>query len=319
LVDATRWELPTSFETADDTARAEHIVQAINRAREAGKFRGREAMLCLGSRELVVQNIRVPKGGLAELERSVQQEAATRLPFPFEEAEIRYLQAADVRHGDLVKREVVLLACQRKVVADLVELVQRAGLKPIGVDVEPTALLRCFVKQYRREEDRELRSMFVHFGCSSTIVVIARGAEILFVKYIDVLGRHLDEAVAKHLNMTPSEAASLRRSNGDRRADQQDSEIARSISEATRPVIDRLVQELSMCIRYHSVTFRGQPLSGLVLCGGEASSSLCEYLTVRLDLRCEQGDPLRAFDVKLPGGRLGQWDLATGLALRATN
>jgi type IV pilus assembly protein PilM len=319
LVDATRWELATLPETATEEARNEQLLEALCRSREAGKFRGRDAVLCLGARELVVQNLRVAKTSTAELERNLQVEAISRLPFPADEAEIRYLQAADVRQGDTVKREVVMLACRRQKIESLIELVERAGLRTVAIDVEPTALLRCYVKQYRREEDQEKRSLFVHFGSASTIAVIAKGAEILFVKYIDVLGRHLDEAVARHLNMPLSEAVALRRNNGDRRADQQNPEIARGVAEATRPVIDRLVQELSMCIRYHSVTFRGQPLAQLVLSGGEATPGLVEAMGERLDVKCEQGDPLRSYETKLPGGRLGQWDVAAGLALRTTN
>jgi type IV pilus assembly protein PilM len=319
LVDAARWELPSSFETAGDAARGEQLAQAIRRAREGGKFRGREAVLCLGASDLVVQNVRVPKLSGAELDRTLRQEAESRLPFPAADAEIRFLQAADVRHGETVKREVVVMACRRQSVESLVELVNRAGLRTVAIDVEPTALLRCYINQYRREEDRDRRSMFVHFGSGSTVAVIAKGAEVLFIKYVDVLGRNLDEAVARHLNMPLSEAILLRRNNGDRRADQQDPLIASGIAEATRPVIDRLAQELSMCIRYHSVTFRGQPLAQLLVSGGEATPGLVEALSSRLDVKCELGDPLRDYETKVPGGRIGQWDIATGLALRSTN
>ena len=58
---------------------------------------------------------------------------------------------------------------------------------------------------------------------------------------------------------------------------------SRSVSEATRPVIDRLARELSLCIRYHSVTFRGQRLYRLVVGGGEA----CDVLVASLDQRLE--------------------------------
>jgi type IV pilus assembly protein PilM len=161
--------------------------------------------------------------------------------------------------------------------------------------------------------------MFVHFGSGSTVSVIAQGAEVLFIKYLDVLGRQLDEAVARHLNMPLSEAIVLRRNNGDRRIDQQDPDISNGIADATRSVIDRLVQELALCIRYHSVTFRGQPLSQLLVSGGEATAGLVDALASRLDVKCELGDPLRDYPTKLPGGRPGQWDVATGLALRSTN
>lgn len=317
LIDAVRWELdlPAEGDVAPEQ-RAEQVGRALTLAREGRKFRGREAVLSLGAREMFVQNIRVTKAPAAELQRIVQQEAAGRLPFPPAETEIRFLQAADVRQGDAVKREIILLACHRPVLEGLLGTVESAGLRPIAVDVEPAALLRCYVKQYRRDEDRNQRALYVHIGAASTVAVIGGGADVLFVKYIDVGGRQFDEAVARHLKMDLEEASALRRHNGDRRADQQDPEIARSVQEATRPVVDRLASELSMCTRYHSVTFRGTPLARAVFGGGEVAPSLVEALTPRLDLKCELGDPLRSYEAFVAGDRKGQWAVAAGLALR---
>jgi type IV pilus assembly protein PilM len=116
--------------------------------------------------------------------------------------------------------------------------------------------------------------------------------------------------------MNAPEAIALRRHNGDRRADQQDPEITRSVAESTRPVFEKLVVELAKCVRYHSVTFRGQPLSSIVVSGGEGCAALVEALDARLDVKCELGDPLRALETSLPAARRSQWDVAAGLAMR---
>jgi type IV pilus assembly protein PilM len=317
LIDAVRWEIDIEGDSEPGPAeRAKLLTNALARAREGRKFRGREAVLCLGGREMFVQNIRVNKAPPAELQRVVQQEASGRLPFPTAEAEVRFLQAADVRQGDAIKREVILLACHRPVLEQMLQVAENAGLRPIAVDVEPAALLRCYVKQYRRDEDRQQRALFVHIGANNTVAVIAGGSDVLFVKYIDAGGRQLDEAVARHLKMPLAEAAALRRHNGDRRADQQDPEVARSVAEATRPVVDRLASELALCARYHSVTFRGTPLARVVMGGGEAVTSLVDSLAPRLDLKCELGDPLRSYETYVAGDRRGQWAVAAGLALR---
>ncbi|MEX2025810.1 MAG: pilus assembly protein PilM, partial [Pirellulaceae bacterium] len=176
-----------------------------------------------------------------------------------------------------------------------------------------------YASQCRRGDDLKLRALVVHVGFARTAAVITQGDEILFVKYIDIGGTHLDAAVARHLNMEPSEAAALRRTHGDRRSDQQDPEIVRSVEGATRPIVERLAQELAMCIRYHSVTFRGQPLARGVIGGGEASQPLAEGLTKLLSLPCEVSDPFRAFPSGSHLGRKGTWDVAVGLALRDLN
>jgi len=317
VVEAVRWDLPELPE--DDDLRVAEMATAIKRSMTGRKFRGREAVVCLGAKELFIQNIRVPKVEDANFQRLVMQETAGRIPFPIEESEVRYLEAADVRQGDSLRREVIVMAVHQPVLQRQLRAMTEAGLRPVAVDAEPAALLRCYVKQYRREDDHTKRVMFVHVGASQTAVVIAQGSTVLFTKYAQVGGRQFDEAVAQNLNISMEDAMALRRHNGDRRADQQDPEIMRSIAESVRPVIDQVAGEVSMCVRYHSVTFRGQPISRLVLGGGEASPGLVQDLGDRLKMTCELGDPLRNFTAPQSVGRHAQWDVATGLALRSKN
>lgn len=315
MVEAAREEVSSTAE-GDVAARRSAVQEALGRAREGRSFQGRRAVLCLGAGALFVQNLRVPRVAGNELAEVVRQEVESRLPFPGAEAEVRFLEGSEVRHADGVRREVIALACHRPYLDELVRLVESAGLEPVAIDVEPAALLRCYAAQYRRDQDREQRMMLVNLGAGSTVVVIAQGAQALFAKYIDVGGRHLDEAVARRLDLSLHDAAMLRRHHGDRRAENQDPEVARTVADATRPCLDRLTHELSLCIRYHSVTFRGQPLSRLVLGGGEATAQLAQILATRLDLPCELGDPLRACQRVSVTGRRTQWDVAMGLALR---
>ena len=316
MVEAARWDLPFDGSPAPG-AQVGKLVEALKQAREGRRFRGRDAVLCLGSRELFVQNVRVPKPAAeGEIERSVRQEAESRMPFPAAETELRFLEAADVRQGDNVRREVIVLACHRPVLDQMLQVVEDAGLRPRAVEIEAQALLRCYDSQFRRDEDRDQRSMFAHLGNANTSVLIVQGAEVLFFKYIDLGGKHFDDAVSRHLHMSLADAWSLRRHNGDRRADQQDPEVARSVAESLRPVVDRLVHEISMCVRYHNVTFRGQPLKRLVISGGEATQTLADRFTSALEFRCEVGEPLRTFEPTTIQGRKSQWDVAIGLAMR---
>jgi type IV pilus assembly protein PilM len=313
--EAARWDLST--DRHDDPAQRDaEIVRAIQQARQGRNFRGCDAVLCLGAGELFVQNIRVPQATGEELSRVVCAEAAGKLPFASDEAELRFHEAADVRQGGTVRREVILLACHRPILHRMVALAESAGLRPAAIDVEPGAMLRCYSKQYRRDEDQQQCAMLINIGASNTVVVIARGASAVFVKYVNAGGSQFDEAVAKRLRLSLADAAALRRHNGDRRSEQRDPEITRSIAESVQPVLERLAGELSMCIRYYSVTFRGQPPARIVVGGGEATPAVVDWLGERLDIPCELGDPLRSFEKPLFSGRVGQWDVAAGLALR---
>jgi type IV pilus assembly protein PilM len=315
LIDSVCWDLPRSGAAESNEATACDPREAIEQARQGRKFRGRDVVACLSARELFVQNIRVPKGPAGELDGLVRQEAGSRLPFPADEADIRFVCAGEVRQGDQIRREIILMACHRPVVDRLLQVFDDVGFRSVAVDIEPAAILRAYCKQFRRDDDQTQRVMFVRLGTFNTTVVIAQGADVFFAKYINVGGDQMDRAVAEHLKLSAEEANTLRWTHGDRRADQQDPEIAESIAEATRGVIERLISELSMCTRYHNVTFRGQTIDRVILGGSDATGELVDVLGPRLDMKCQLGDPLRNFEAPLPSRR-AQWDVTAGLALR---
>jgi len=64
-----------------------------------------------------------------------------------------------------------------------------------------------------------------------------------------------------------------------------------------------------MCLRYYHVTFRGQPLARVVLGGGEATETMAEWLSGRLDLPCEMANPCgRSASMAPPGEPVnGTW------------
>jgi type IV pilus assembly protein PilM len=316
--DSARWDLPVE-PALNEERHDERIVEALRRAMEGRHFRGREAVFCVGANNLFVQNIRVAQASGDELTKIVNFEAAGRLPYSREEAEIRYLDADTIRQGDSVRREVILMACHKPMVERMLGVAEKVGLHPVAIDAEPVAILRSYVRQLRRDADFQRRIMYVNIGASNTLVVIACGMEAVFIKYLDIGGRMLDEAVSKHLKLSPIDAAALRSHHADRRADDRDPEVERGITESVRPILDRLSHELSLCMRYYSVTFRGETLLQCVLGGGEANKELVQLIGERLDLPCELGNPLRIYEKSLPENRLAQWDVAAGLALRDTH
>lgn len=287
----------------------ERILESLHRVMEGRRFRGREAVFSLGAGNLFVQNIRVAQASGDELTKIVHFEAAGRLPYNREEAEIRYLDADTIRQGDSIRREVILMACHKPLVERMVRVAECAGLQLAAIDAEPLAILRSYCRQLRRDEDQKRRMMFVNVGASNTLVVIACGMEAVFIKYLDIGGRHLDEAVSKNLKLSTADAASLRSRNANRSAAERDPEVDRSITESIRPILDRLAHELALCIRYYSVTFRSESLQQCIIGGGEANETLVDWIGARLELPCELGNPLRIYEKNLPGGALhsGTW------------
>ncbi|MBI3463946.1 MAG: pilus assembly protein PilM, partial [Planctomycetes bacterium] len=259
VVALAQYELSVASDAPEE--RLEAIRLGISNLVRRGIFQGRDLVLTLNSQQLFVQNIRLPQIAPEELEKVVRWEAEERLPDDFGDAEVRHLMAGEVRTGTGAgegaesRHEVILLACRRKELNELIELLESQRLRPLAADIQACALVRASQASLRRKSDEQTGLLFLDVGCGMTKAVVTRGQEILLIKPLPMGGRSMDRLVARRLNLSPEDAAVIRRQWMDGETDGADPELSRAVGEAVRSEIESLANELLMCIRYHNVTF----------------------------------------------------------------
>jgi hypothetical protein len=100
--------------------------------------------------------------------------------------------------------------------------------------------------------------------------------------------------------------------------------VRQAVYDATRSTIEDLAREVSLCLRYHSVTFRGQRPSRLRVLGGEAGDpQLIAILTSALPIPVQASRPLASVNISRMRqsdrqGHLGEWAVAFGAGLKLT-
>lgn len=312
--------------------RSEFIRAVISDALRNKPFRGRNVVLSLGSGEFQMKNVRLPRMPASELASAVAFEAQERFGFGESAAQIRHIPVGEVRHGDEVKEEVIVLAAHNEVVDQRLALLDSLKLRPLAIDIAPCAVARSFSRFLRREEDADSINVFLDVGHRGTAVIFLRGMEVAFLKLLDTGGQVLNQAVAQALGLSEKEAGDLRlrimHEGSGRRATDRDlvpEEIKGSATDAVRPCIERLHRDLLLCLRYFAVTFRGRKPESLTLAGGEAHEPLlARTIAESVEIPCIIGSPLRGMGgLDLIGGRERRslqpaWAVACGLALRGT-
>jgi len=95
------------------------------------------------------------------------------------------------------------------------------------------------------------------------------------------------------------------------------------IVDAISLITEELVHEVSLCLKYYTVTFRGNRIERVVVTGGGAyEGTVLDILRRQLGVEVEAGQPLRGFDiadVRFDGCRrdlLCEWAVAVGLSLK---
>ncbi len=324
--------LPQNLPTEGPERRAV-LVDGIQRLLASAPFNGKQCVSCLSDGVLQYKNVRMPSMPTDELAQAVRWEAQDRFQLA-EQDRVEFLEAGNVREGEEMREEVILMAAGDEALREHLEVLTQAGLKPAAIEPAPVALARCFGRFVRRDSDQTLARVIVDIGGSGTKVLILRGRTVAFYKPIDIGGRHFDEAVASHLELPLDEAADLRRKLSARTdsEDQSDSQLIgatrrenvhRAIHESVRPVMNELASEIGLCLRYYSVTFRGSRPGRIELVGGESSHpQLAQSISEQLQLEVMPAQPLEGID--LSGEHVtierretqGLWAAALGMAMR---
>lgn len=272
------------------TAYHEAVVEAMTAMRNEAPFAGHCIATAVPASVMQVKNLRLPPMPPAELAAAVAWEAADRLGLDREAAEIRYFDAGEVRQGTEARREVILLAVPRPFIDAHFAAMSSLGFEVAAIDTPDAALVRSVVAG--APADAAAR-VIVQIDGERTRVVIARGRRVVFVKPLDAAGRA--EASASFPSMPAPDAA-----GGDRVAD--------------------LSRELGLCLRYYSVTFRGDRPQHAVLTGTGAHAQLASQLAEQSGLSIDLFEPGVALPTAGEAGVAdatpGAWCTAWGMALR---
>lgn len=321
VVAAARQVLPEEARKNPD-CRAALVAQTMQKMFAQQPFVGRCVVAALPREIVQVKNLRLPRTAPELLQTAVELEARSLFPFDTQDASVRFLPAGEVRQGSETRQEVIVLAAQNSQVDDFVRQLHAAGVEIDSLDTEITAQFRAFERFVRRSDDELDVQVLLDIGTRQTQVTIARGRDISFYKTVDIGGLHLLDAVSRKLGITIDEAKALRQRLLDAGPKARRDPVRQAVFDATRNVAEELGRELAMCLRYYSVTFRGQRPSRLRIVGGEAGDpQLHTIFKSILSVPVEAARPLLSIDTTRMRaidrqGTMSQWAMALGLGMR---
>ena len=333
VIDAASQELPDDL-PADSTQRNAALGSIVGDLVQRGSFHGRQVISCLPPQSLQFKNLRLPPMPPDALRDAVKWEASERLHLQDDGASLQFYDAGEVRQGEEIRQEVIVMVAPAKVVQEHLQILLAVDLQPVGIDAVPGALARCMAQRLSAADASDTQVILdVGYTCSK--VLIARHGRVVFFKLIDIGGQKFDQVAAEHLKLPLADVTELRHRmravGGDTTPDASQplfgagrrETIERALFESLRPVIGELSRELSLCLRYYSVTFRGRRPESVLLVGGEACEpQLLKLLSEDGGVTVETVCPLRGMDCSgvesLAQGAAvhGEWAVAAGLSMR---
>jgi type IV pilus assembly protein PilM len=361
LIAAASCDVPSHVRNSP-TARIQWFAEAARDLLAQGNFKNRQAVLSLPAAGMFIQHLRMPRVDEETLTKSLPFEARGKLPIDPSHCLMRHVVAGELFSEQDPRCEVIVMAAPREMVNQFLNAAASARLDVTGMNVEPMVLIDCFTHVYRRKVDQDVVTFYVDIGAVGSRAIIARGTGIMFARNIMIGGDHFTRAVAAAAGVGFDEAKLMRIQAatgvvGDDKkpapasgtaassastdnsfallsnVSSKDAATAAPAARSTRHAgeqaclepLNKLIEELNLCRRYHEATFPNKPVEKLVFVGGEARQRwMCQYIARSMQLAAQIGDPMvrmgRTTEVGIESGldrRQPQpgWAVALGLSM----
>lgn len=302
-------QIDTPDDLLDNPAkRLSFQIEALPKVLKQGKFKTNRAVCAVPVGQMVCKHVQIVPSDDIPIEKLAASQIGSQLNCDPAALLVRCRMVEGTKPG--AKREVICFAAARDFVARLMGALKSAKLEPVGIHNEFIASLRSIdavaSPGQASSEAEGAPTLVLDLGVGSTKVIIAHGSRMVFARSIEIGARHMDEAIAHQLRCTLAEARQTRLGL-DRLTPAPARVGAASGTESAsgmpvRPVapdpdlsepLEILVDETSMCLRYHRMLFPDRPVEKVVFLGGQSRQRLvCEHLARSLRLAAQSVDPL---------------------------
>ena len=179
----------------------------------------------------VLRNITVPFRDIKKIRQIIKYEIESDIPFPIDDMIVDFI-VTNRESPD--KTEVLVVAVNKNVIRDHLELLNDCGLDPYKIDINSFALCNSFATlQYQDsgsysafdpkslfhfwKKDQEHEGpgdsiALIDIGASNTSINILKDGILKFTRCVPKGGFYITEAIMKELNMAYTEAEELKRS-----------------------------------------------------------------------------------------------------------
>lgn len=271
---------------------------------KAGGFGGRRFSFGIANQKIVVRTMEFPIIDPKELRAAIEFQAQESIPIPLDEAVLDF-QVLSTTPGDEAgggRQEVLIVAAQRDMIDQFMQVAKRANLGAEGIDLQAFALMRAvappvaFVDQGAPDADGA--SALVNVGAGITNLVVASGGVPQFTRVITLGYESLVQALMSNRGLSRAEADLLRLTVGLSGSAGAAGDLEQATVSEVREVLDvtceSYADEIRRSIDYFHSLEHGAHIARILMTGeGALTRNMCDYLGSALHLPVALGNPLQ--------------------------
>jgi type IV pilus assembly protein PilM len=325
LVQVAREGLDPGIVVGGELREPDALAEALRRFFRANKLPKQAVRLGIASNRIGVRTFEI--GGIddpKQLDNAIRFRAQETLPIPLEEAVLDYQILGQTTNDEgATTHRVLLVVAYRDLVDRYLAACRKAGIKLVGIDLEAFALLRALGDRSAAASNAAI--VVVTVGHERSTLAVSDGETCEFTRIIEWGGLNLNVAIARALDVAPSEAEPVKHSisllEPAEAMENIDPERAAKVRTAVHEELQTFARELVSSLQF----YQGQPgslgIGEIVLTGGTAQlPGLDAELGRLIGVAVRVGDPLarvkRGKKVR-DDHELGSFAVAIGLGIES--
>jgi type IV pilus assembly protein PilM len=323
LVQVAREELDTDIVVDGELRQPDELAQLLRRFFRANKLPRQNVRLGISNNRVGVRVFEI--AGIdddKQLANAIKYRAQETLPIPVEEAVLDFHILGERTDDEgVLHRRVLLVVAYRDLIDRYAAACKKAGLRLAGIDLEAFAILRALAPP-PTPEPASSAIVVVSVGHDRTTFAVSDGQSCQFTRVLDWGGRSLDGAIAKALDLSPSEARPIKLALSLAEPSIPaglTSEQADQVRESVVHAVHEFARELVSSLQFYQSQPGSLGIGEIVLTGGTAQlPGFAAELSRLLGVRTRVGDPLGYIKVGKKVDReqqLGSLAAAIGLGI----
>ena len=269
----------------------DHVADALSRLIKAEKINTPYAVASVAGEAVIIKKIQVPQMPPDELEETIKKEAEQYIPFDIDDVRIDYHPlgkaggVTETVDEEEEKDEILLVAVQNEIIDSRTEVLSRAGLKPVIVDLDTFAIVNALAISKNINELGVVA--LIDLGASFTHVNIIIDGVSSFTRDIPIGGNMCTQLLMSKFDAEYEEAEDMKK--GVLPADIDKPDVVEVIVEAFESAID----EINKSFEFISTTSNVQVEHIFLTGGGALLHGVDGLVADRLGVSAEIFDPMQ--------------------------
>lgn len=300
-------KVSSSNAVQDQRKLGEIILTAVGQS----GIRAHDVVLGIPSDKIFTTVIDLPDMPASELATTIKYQAEQYIPMNINEVKVDWAMLGK-SVNDPSKNEVLLTSAQNSFTEARLDLVESLGFNVIAIEPDSLALTRSLLPKSLTDA-----RVIVEVGDFTTDIIVTYGDAPRLMRSLPTGMQSFVKTAGQNLNIKPEQAVQFILKFG-----LQQDKLEGQIYRALQSSVDQLATEVEKSVKFFKTKYPSIPVGGIIVSNyGVTISGLSEYLSDKLSIKAQYGDPWQTVRVS-PDDKIkleplsSQFAVAIGLAER---